>query len=373
METINRNNYEEFFFLYVDDELDTVSKQAVENFAEQNPDLAIELEMLLQTRSIVEPVVFDKESLLRTEGNGIKEDNYQEHFLLYIDNELSASKREEVEMYILQHPHLQDEFTTLKQAVLAPEVVSYGNKKDLYRTERRRVIYLKSWRLAAAAVFIGVCAVGFWLMEKHSAAVTVAVNPSVKSQSQQNVAVTKPVDSIQPSIKQPERIVAQQQTLLRVKKEKKNVVSISDHKTEIATGNNKVDGNKIIEEPIIAIQHAPIQHNDIAKDQKEPPVVTTTIGVAQKQIGQTQNEVAALPQNQTQQQTQSNVYPVAYKELNTSDDDNSLHVGMLDLNKTKVKTFFKKAGRIFGNKSNDLANEDGKLQVVNFEIDTKKQ
>jgi len=144
MTIINRNNYEDIFLLYVDDELDAASKLAVENFVLENPDLAVELDMLLQTRSVVdETTFFDKESLLRTEGNGIKEDNYQEHFLLYIDNELSASKRAEVEMYVLQHPKLQDEFTTLKQAVLAPEIVSYGDKKDLYRTEKRRTIYFE--------------------------------------------------------------------------------------------------------------------------------------------------------------------------------------------------------------------------------------
>jgi hypothetical protein len=46
---------------------------------------------------------------------------------------------------------------------------------------------------------------------------------------------------------------------------------------------------------------------------------------------------------------------------------------MFDLNKNKVKTLFKKAGRMLGSKSNDFANEDGKLQVANFEIETKKQ
>ena len=153
MNMINRNNYEEYFLLYVDDEMDAASKLAVENFAEQNPDLAIELQMLQQTKSVAdEPVSFDKESLLRTEGNTIHESNHEEYFLLYIDNELSAVKREEVEMYVLQHPKLQDEFTTLKHAVLAPEVASYGDKKDLYRTGRRRVIYLKPVRLAIAAI-----------------------------------------------------------------------------------------------------------------------------------------------------------------------------------------------------------------------------
>src|SRR5215471_15469 len=112
MKTINRGNYEEFFLLYVDDELDAASKLAVEDFIQQHADLAIELEMLMQAKSLPEEIVFaDKERLLRIEGNNINEINYEEYFLLYVDNELSASKREEVEKYVLQHPGLQDEFT----------------------------------------------------------------------------------------------------------------------------------------------------------------------------------------------------------------------------------------------------------------------
>jgi anti-sigma factor RsiW len=152
METINRNNYEEYFLLYIDGELDAPDRFAVENFVKHNADLAVEFDMLMSTKFSPEAIEFaDKENLLRTEGNNINETNYEEYFLLYIDYELSAAKREEVEMYVLKHPKLQDEFITLKQAVLAPEVVSYGDKSGLYRTEKRRTIYLKPWQIAAAA------------------------------------------------------------------------------------------------------------------------------------------------------------------------------------------------------------------------------
>ncbi len=45
---INRHNYEEFFLLYIDNELDGGQQTAVEKFVEQNPDLGKELEMLKQ-------------------------------------------------------------------------------------------------------------------------------------------------------------------------------------------------------------------------------------------------------------------------------------------------------------------------------------
>ncbi len=168
MKTINRNNYEEFFLLYADNELDAETKLAVENFVEQNADLAVELNMLLKTKSAPEEISFaDKDLLLRTEGNSINETNYEEYFLLYIDNELSTAKREEVEMYVLQHPKLQKEFISFKTGYASSgNNLSYGNKEDLYRTEKKRTVYMRPWRFAAAAIFIGACALGWWLWQK---------------------------------------------------------------------------------------------------------------------------------------------------------------------------------------------------------------
>ena len=61
---INRNNYEEFFLLYTDDELNAAEKRAVEEFVEQHPDLKIELEMLQQSILPAEPLVFHEKELL---------------------------------------------------------------------------------------------------------------------------------------------------------------------------------------------------------------------------------------------------------------------------------------------------------------------
>src|ERR1044071_1457499 len=89
---IDRHNYEEFFLLYVDNELTTEQKELVDQFVLQNPDLAIELEILQQTTLTVdESVVFDgKESLLRKEADSlINLSNYEEYLISYIDNELN--------------------------------------------------------------------------------------------------------------------------------------------------------------------------------------------------------------------------------------------------------------------------------------------
>lgn len=61
--------------------------------------------------------------------------NYEEYFLLYIDNELSAEQKTAVENFIEVNPRYQKEFKLLKQTVLAPEPIEYEDKILLYRLE----------------------------------------------------------------------------------------------------------------------------------------------------------------------------------------------------------------------------------------------
>jgi hypothetical protein len=61
--------------------------------------------------------------------------NYEEYFLLYIDNELSAEQKTAVENFIEANPSYQKEFELLKQTVLAPEPFEFEDKILLYRLE----------------------------------------------------------------------------------------------------------------------------------------------------------------------------------------------------------------------------------------------
>src|ERR1700676_2972678 len=65
---INRNNYETFFLLYLDRELNPAEMQEVDKFLTENTDLQKEFALLQQTIFLPTEVVFDqKESLLREE------------------------------------------------------------------------------------------------------------------------------------------------------------------------------------------------------------------------------------------------------------------------------------------------------------------
>lgn len=150
---INRNNYEEYFILYMDNELGSAERRQVEEFVQLHPDLQEELELLLQTKLAPdESVVFDnKEELFQSASISLS--NYDEWLTLYVDNELTPQQKTEVESFIAANPAAAKDLALLQQTKLPVETVEFPNKESLYRREEkvRRIGWL---RIAAAAVVL---------------------------------------------------------------------------------------------------------------------------------------------------------------------------------------------------------------------------
>lgn len=146
---ITRANYEEYFLLYVDNELSAAAKLAVEKFVADNPDLQEEWETLLQCR--IEPdtheVFRDKESLLQAD------------LLSYVDGELDVEGRRAVEELVDRYPAKATELRQLMLTVSTPDgSIVHPDKESLYRTERRRLIFLPWMQAGIAAAVLGLVA-----------------------------------------------------------------------------------------------------------------------------------------------------------------------------------------------------------------------
>lgn len=156
--TIDRHNYEEFFILYTDNELNAEQCARVESFVQANPDLAEELAMFQQAKLTPDNnLSFEhKESLLMATDSSISLSNYEEWLLLYVDNELNQEEKGLVEKFIVLHPAAKTELGLLLQTkTQADPAIVFVNKESLYRKEERerRIIPLR-WKLAAAAVLL---------------------------------------------------------------------------------------------------------------------------------------------------------------------------------------------------------------------------
>lgn len=168
---IDRHNYEEFFILYLDNELSSEQRRQVDLFVEENPDLREELMMLQQSRFVADEAIrFDnKEALLRFATCDITLANYEEWLLLYIDDELTPAQTTIVENFVMTHPAIQQELDIFRKTKLQrEEAIVFPDKESLYRKEEktRRVVMLRWTRIAAAAVLlIAVATISFFAFD----------------------------------------------------------------------------------------------------------------------------------------------------------------------------------------------------------------
>ena len=154
---IDRHNYEEYFLLYIDNELTVEQMKQVELFVAENPDLEEELVMLQQSRLIPDDsVVFDDKRLLMKEESDsfINMNNYEEWLVSYVDNEVNEEQRIAVEKFAGRHPEVQEELNLFQQTKLQPEKIFFSDKQVLYKREKARVVSMPWWRISVAAMLV---------------------------------------------------------------------------------------------------------------------------------------------------------------------------------------------------------------------------
>ena len=188
---ITRANYEAYFLLYVDGELTPAQCDAVEAFAALHPDLQEELDLLLTTRLDAETVSFDKTSLM---ADSMKQNVIDESLLLYIDDELKGEEKKNLEEKIANDATYQYQHNLLQQTKLPVEAISYPNKAELYRKEKRTIRPV-IWYRAAAAVFVLMASGYMWYMSQSVVAPTV---PVAKTPAGKNTPAqpTTPINSV---------------------------------------------------------------------------------------------------------------------------------------------------------------------------------
>ncbi len=245
---INRHNYEEFFLLYVDEELSAADRKAVEVFVQANPDLEEELLMLQQ--SIVQPdtIAFDaKASLLKEESTT----PLQEKLLLLADDELPRAEKDAVLKLLSTDAAAAKEWNILQQTKLHPDdAVVFADKSSLYRKEQAEVVTIKWWRVAAAAIFIGLGIWGVVAVYNNNTGKTTGKenmasgNDNKDKQQQQPIAkqpVTNPASGEIKSAKENNADNTQQQVALTAPQKNSTAQKVTDKNKTTVKDNNDED------------------------------------------------------------------------------------------------------------------------------------
>lgn len=157
---INRHNYEEFFLLYVDNELTAGQRKIVEAFVATNPDLQEEFE-LIQQSTFTDDAKLDQSFINSLLKPVVEESNIsEEQLLLYVDGELRADEKATVEKELITNSNLQKELMWLRRSQLTADTsIVFPDKSLLYKqAEPARVFSLsvsaRRWSAAAAVVVL---------------------------------------------------------------------------------------------------------------------------------------------------------------------------------------------------------------------------
>ncbi len=366
---INRHNYEEFFILYMDNELESDDRRMVEEFVLQHPDLKEELDILLQHKMMPDTNIMfpGKAELMKENGSTpVSLTNYEEWLVLYTDKELTADQRKGIEQFIANNPFVQEELALLQRTKLQPEPIVFTHKESLYRKEEKvKALPVRWWRAVAAILILALGLTTFFLLNNKPPAVEnniVTTTPGLKDNInpdnstgkviKENIVVlpketnnttnqTAVVDNqkISPAIKQENKSIAVKNNKAAVKDKLPVNVPSPVKKEEQGIANN--DNNKPSNNLPQPINNPNINKNNTINDAYAGNDPT-------KEIINSQKSLTPAPV--------TNVIPASY----TNSDGSQLEEG--GKNK-KNRGFLRKLARTFEKRTNMTAADDDKLLI----------
>lgn len=152
---INRTNYETYVIDYLDGKLNAVERRYFIAFLESNPDIKDEIESIDEISLQPDQKVFPKKENLKKESvldvDGINEGNYEEYFIANYENDLSATEKKSLALFIDKNQNLKQEFDIYSKLKLVPVGDIVFSAKDQLK---QKVSLNPMWYSAAAAMII---------------------------------------------------------------------------------------------------------------------------------------------------------------------------------------------------------------------------
>jgi hypothetical protein len=387
---INRHNYEEYFILYMDNELSSDQRRMVEAFIQNNPDLKNELDNLLQYKLEPDTAITyqGKEALLALTADGIKEEtglslhNYEEWLVLYADNELTPAQRAQVGNFVLTNPVAAKELSLLQKSRLQPDnAIVFAHKEILYRKEEKvRALLPRWWKYAAAAVLLLAAGLTTVLITSNKNNGTTP-GQIVKGTNKEVVPVnpaTPGTKNTVAGVKEEISPVTNPQTPDNFVKEQSAAPDKLAANAVLQKNNSRVQQQQpVIEqtplkknEPVVADQNKP--SNNLPAPLQNPNVnKVTTDAIANVDVKTTLQQSPDALTNPVV--TKTNTPPSDFKHAsikeNVSDPDTDLADGS---KKNKLRGFFRKVTRTFEKRTNiDATNGDDKLLIAGLSFKLK--
>lgn len=269
----------------------------------------------------------------------LNQDNYENYLLLYIDNELSASEKEAVELLLASNPKLVETLKALQAVQLKPEFVEFSDKSSLYRFDEmnasldpafKKTLYKSSLK---SAKLIDIKKI-YWVTGSI-AAITISIFFGVKTlvnqpqlQQPQLVASIAPIKNNIPN---------QSVSILKpIEKTRSTSNNQLNNKPQIITQPNQVIANATL--PIIASvtnnDQSILSKETLNADQTPTMVESSAITVDNT----TMNRTIAVEQK---------IEKEIFEEINTEDNDRVIYISNIELDGDKFRGITRRLNALF--------------------------
>jgi len=268
--------------------------------------------------------------------------NYEEYFLLYIDNELSAEQKTAVENFIEVNPSYQKEFELLKQTVLAPEPIEYEDKILLYRLEEMEASLTTTFKQSLyrneAKVVEGYFNTKFIRSIAAVAAIVILIVgynliPSTGKQNNQNeianntrLPINKNEPSVSVSANSTQNMIAQNEAHKIAQNSTKHTNTLPSIAAEKADNTPQVG----------MIQSIANSTSRLAKNENEmrlAPIANNTVAMSalNEKIASNESSVVAEAKEE-------------FENINTDNPDRTIYIANMEIDGDKLRGFTRRIG-----------------------------
>ena len=362
---IDRHNYEEHFILYWDNELTVSQKQAVENFIKENSDLQEEFKLLGETRFTPDDHVQIKVKGFLLNNSFINITNYEEQLLNYIDDEVPADERKEVEKFAGQYSAVKQELELLQKTKFQPEAeITFPDKSVLYKREEKpdsyrvRVISMTWFRVAVAATIILIAGFATFRLvntTKGGDKIEIVKGGEINNQPT-NQSSVKPLilPEDQKTNNKQNDVANVKPKIDPVKSENKNQKPVIETKLDNTIASNQPENKN----------NLPKERKDIDKTIADPTETTSVVAAISKGNNEVQKIESEKANNLLDNSSVTKSVTPSFANIPTGDDGKKEKGG--------IKEFLRKTTRVFERRTKiQTTTDDNKLLLGAFAVSLK--
>jgi hypothetical protein len=267
----------------------------------------------------------------------LNQNNYENYLLLYIDNELTASERAALELFLASNPKQADELKVLQGVKINPEHIEYTDKTSLYRFEEmnatldpafKKSLYKNS---SNNAKLIDIKKI-YWATGSI-AAIALGIFFGIKTLSNQADTLQEQIVASIPQsrTKLPESNTNQTINTISIETKSSVVKSNIQSTSELSNKNLPINTSIARNDPALIPSDAVV----VVENKENESIVAST----PSSISPNVNNSIIEPEQKNEKEV--------FEEINTEDNDRIIHISNFEVDGDKFRGITRRIGAIF--------------------------